>query len=83
MLPSTHNCDPFARTKGLTVKTLTENRRFFMVSTLSTAAFLTPKDIWCQIVACLPIYFIIEFTISVSSIVRVREGISPIWTGTE
>nr|YP_010881052.1 Sec-Y independent protein translocase component [Apopellia endiviifolia]WIA66185.1 Sec-Y independent protein translocase component [Apopellia endiviifolia]WIA66226.1 Sec-Y independent protein translocase component [Apopellia endiviifolia]WIA66472.1 Sec-Y independent protein translocase component [Apopellia endiviifolia]WIA66513.1 Sec-Y independent protein translocase component [Apopellia endiviifolia]WIA66554.1 Sec-Y independent protein translocase component [Apopellia endiviifolia] len=52
------------------VKTLIKNRRFFMVFPLSVAAFFTP-DIWCQIVACLPIYFIIELTIFYASIIRV------------
>ena len=59
--------------KGIPVKTSTENRRFFMVSPLPTAAFFTPPDIWCQIVARLPIYSMIELTISVASIVRVRK----------
>nr|YP_010881217.1 Sec-Y independent protein translocase component [Pellia neesiana]WIA66965.1 Sec-Y independent protein translocase component [Pellia neesiana]WIA67006.1 Sec-Y independent protein translocase component [Pellia neesiana]WIA67047.1 Sec-Y independent protein translocase component [Pellia neesiana] len=53
-----------------TTTTLLKNRRFFMVFPLSVAAFFTP-DIWCQIVACLPIYFIIELTISYASIIRV------------
>nr|QIA60478.1 Sec-Y independent protein translocase component [Trichocolea tomentella] len=53
------------------VKTLIKNRRFFMVFPLFVAAFSTPPDIWCQIVACLPIYFIIELTISYASIIRV------------
>nr|YP_010881093.1 Sec-Y independent protein translocase component [Moerckia flotoviana]QDE10639.1 Sec-Y independent protein translocase component [Pallavicinia lyellii]WIA66595.1 Sec-Y independent protein translocase component [Moerckia flotoviana] len=55
------------------VKTLIKNRRFFMVFSLPAAAFFTPPDIWCQIVACLPIYFIIELTISYASIIRVYE----------
>lgn len=61
--------------KGLSVKTLTKNRRFLMVSPLPTAAFFAPPDIWCQIVARLPIYPMMELTISVASIVRVREEI--------
>nr|BAJ22094.1 Sec-independent protein translocase protein [Cycas taitungensis] len=59
--------------KGISVKTFTENRRFFMVFSLFTAAFFTPPDIWCQIVACLPIYLVIELTIFVALIVRVRK----------
>nr|QJH91669.1 Sec-independent protein translocase [Zamia integrifolia]QXE44396.1 Sec-independent protein translocase protein [Zamia furfuracea]BDC46244.1 Sec-independent protein translocase protein [Zamia furfuracea] len=59
--------------KGISVKTSTENRRFFMVFPLPTAAFSTPPDIWCQIVARSPIYSVIELTISVASIVRVRK----------
>ncbi len=53
------------------VKTLIKNRRFFMVFSLFVAALFTPPDIWCQIVACLPIYFIIELTIFYASIIRV------------
>lgn len=49
--------------KGILVKTSMKNRRFFMVFSPFTAAFLTPPDIWCQIVARLPIYFTIELTI--------------------
>ena len=59
--------------KGLSVKTSAKNRRSFMVSPLPTAAFSAPPDIWCQIVACSPIYPMMELTISVASIVRVRE----------
>jgi len=61
--------------KGLSVKTFTKNRRFFMVSSLLIAAFFAPPDIWCQIVACLPIYLMMELTIFVALIVRVREEI--------
>jgi Sec-independent protein secretion pathway component TatC len=61
--------------KGISVKTSTKNRRFFMVSPLPTAAFFAPPDIWCQIVARLPISPMMELTISVASIVRVREEI--------
>nr|QIA60436.1 Sec-Y independent protein translocase component [Plagiochila subtropica] len=53
------------------VKTLIKNRRFFMVLSLFVAAFLTPPDIWCQIVARLPIYFLTELTIFYASIIRV------------
>jgi len=53
------------------VKTFIKNRRFFMVFSLFTAAFFTPPDIWCQIVACLPIYFIIELTIFYALIIQV------------
>lgn len=59
--------------KGLSVKTSAKNRRSFMVSPLPTAAFSAPPDIWCQIVACSPIHLTMELTISVASIVRVRE----------
>nr|UTM91966.1 transport membrane protein [Gastrodia angusta] len=51
----------------------TSNRRFFMVFPLITAALSTPPDIWCQIVARFPLYFIIELAISVALIVQVRE----------
>ncbi len=61
--------------KGISVKTFTNNRRFFMVSSLLIAAFFAPPDIWCQIVACLPIYLMMELTIFVALIVRVREEI--------
>ena len=61
--------------KGIFVKTSTNNLRFFMVSPLPTAVFFAPPDIWCQIVARLPISPMMEFTISVASIVRVREEI--------
>nr|QIA61022.1 Sec-Y independent protein translocase component [Lepidozia sandvicensis] len=53
------------------VKTLIKNRRFFMVFPLLVAALFTPPDIWCQIVARLPIYFTIELTIFYASIIRV------------
>nr|QXE44266.1 Sec-independent protein translocase protein [Sciadopitys verticillata]BDC46298.1 Sec-independent protein translocase protein [Sciadopitys verticillata] len=66
--------------KGLSVKTSTRNRRSSMVSPLPTAAFFAPPDIWCQIVACSPIYPMMELTISVASIVRVRGIGSPIRT---
>nr|AJP33434.1 Sec-independent protein translocase protein [Araucaria heterophylla]QJH91743.1 Sec-independent protein translocase [Araucaria heterophylla]QXE43717.1 Sec-independent protein translocase protein [Araucaria cunninghamii] len=67
--------------KGISVKTSTKNRRFFMVSPLPTAAFFAPPDIWCQIVACLPIYPMMELTISVASIVRVRGASSALPSG--
>nr|YP_009674836.1 Sec-Y independent protein translocase component [Fossombronia foveolata]QDE12810.1 Sec-Y independent protein translocase component [Fossombronia foveolata] len=53
------------------VKTLIKNRRFLMVFSLPVAAFSTPPDICCQIVARLPIHFIIELTIFYASIIRV------------
>ncbi|KAI5672927.1 hypothetical protein M9H77_13291 [Catharanthus roseus] len=59
--------------KGLSVKTSTNNHRFFMVFPLLTAALSTPPDIWCQIVAHFLIYLIIELAIFVASIVQVRE----------
>nr|ASN73948.1 Sec-Y independent protein translocase component TatA [Aneura pinguis]WHW95637.1 Sec-Y independent protein translocase component TatA [Aneura pinguis]WHW95679.1 Sec-Y independent protein translocase component TatA [Aneura pinguis]WHW95721.1 Sec-Y independent protein translocase component TatA [Aneura pinguis]WHW95763.1 Sec-Y independent protein translocase component TatA [Aneura pinguis] len=61
------------------VKTLIKNRRFFVVFSLFVAAFFTPPDIWCQIVACLPIYFVIELTISYASIIQVykRRQLAP------
>jgi Sec-independent protein secretion pathway component TatC len=46
--------------KAIFVKTSIKNRRFFMVLSFLIAAFLTPSYIWCQIVACLFIYLIIE-----------------------
>nr|ULQ69321.1 transport membrane protein [Eriocaulon henryanum] len=51
----------------------TSNRRFLMVFPLIIAAFSTPPDIWCQIVAPFLIYSIIEFAIFVALIVQVRE----------
>jgi Tat protein translocase TatC len=57
--------------KGIFVKSCIKNRRFFMVLSLFTAAFLTPPDIWCQIVACLFIYRIIELTIFYALIIQV------------
>lgn len=59
--------------RGLSVETFTNNRRFFMVFPLLTAALSTPPDIWCQIVAHFLISSIIELTIFVASIVQVRE----------
>nr|QHD46957.1 tatC [Anthoceros agrestis] len=59
--------------KDLSVKTCIKNRRFFLVLSLFTAAFLTPPDIWCQIVACLLIYSIIELTIFYALILQVYE----------
>ncbi|KAL4294366.1 hypothetical protein AHAS_Ahas18G0220900 [Arachis hypogaea] len=59
--------------RGLSVETFTNNRRFFMVFPLLTAALSTPPDIWCQIVARFLISSIIELTIFVASIVQVRE----------
>nr|YP_009745568.1 Sec-independent protein translocase protein [Andreaea wangiana]YP_010576504.1 Sec-independent protein translocase protein [Andreaea regularis]QIH30042.1 Sec-independent protein translocase protein [Andreaea wangiana]UZN44045.1 Sec-independent protein translocase protein [Andreaea regularis] len=57
--------------KGIFVKTSIKNRRFFMVFSLLTAAFLTPPDIRCQIIACLLIYRIIELTIFYALIMQV------------
>nr|YP_009531821.1 SecY-independent transporter protein [Leiosporoceros dussii]AXZ70962.1 SecY-independent transporter protein [Leiosporoceros dussii] len=57
--------------KDLSVKTCIKNRRLFLVFSLFTVAFLTPPDIWCEIVACLPIYSIIESTISYALIIQV------------
>jgi Sec-independent protein secretion pathway component TatC len=42
-----------------------------MVLSFLIAAFLTPSDIWCQIVACLFIYLIIELTTFYALIIRV------------
>ena len=42
-----------------------------MVFSLLTAAFLTPPDIRCQIIACLLIYRIIELTIFYALIMQV------------
>lgn len=42
-----------------------------MVLSIFTAAFLTPPDIWCQIVAGLLIYCIIELTIFYALIIQV------------
>jgi Tat protein translocase TatC len=57
--------------KAIFVKTSIKNRRFFMVLSFLIAAFLTPSDIWCQIVACLFIYLIIELTTFYALIIRV------------
>ncbi|YP_009477622.1 Sec-independent protein translocase (mitochondrion) [Nymphaea colorata] len=57
--------------RGLSV--VTNNRRFFMVFSLFTAALFTPPDIWCLIVACFLISLIIELAIFVALIVQVRE----------
>lgn len=59
--------------RGLSVETLTRNRRFLMVFSLIIAALSTPPDIWCQIVACFLIFLIIELAIFVALIVQVRE----------
>nr|YP_008080927.1 transport membrane protein [Butomus umbellatus]AFY16544.1 transport membrane protein [Butomus umbellatus] len=59
--------------RGLSVETLTNNRRFLMVFPLLTAALSTPPDIWCQIVASFLISSIIELAVYVASIVQVRE----------
>nr|YP_009863128.1 Sec-independent protein translocase protein [Anthoceros punctatus]YP_009863170.1 Sec-independent protein translocase protein [Anthoceros agrestis]QKD76584.1 Sec-independent protein translocase protein [Anthoceros punctatus]QKD76626.1 Sec-independent protein translocase protein [Anthoceros agrestis] len=59
--------------KDLSVKTCIKNCRFSLVLSLFTAAFLTLPDIWCQIVACLPIYSIIELTIFYALILQVYE----------
>nr|ULQ69722.1 transport membrane protein [Cyperus mindorensis] len=59
--------------RGLSVEMLTSNRRFLMVFSLITAALSTPPDIWCQIVASLLIYSIIELAIFVALILKVRE----------
>ncbi|CAN0919177.1 Uncharacterized tatC-like protein ymf16, partial [Linum grandiflorum] len=59
--------------RGLSVETSTNNRCFFMVFPLLTAALFTPPDIWCQIVARFLISLIIELAIFVASIVQVRE----------
>ncbi|KAJ1681494.1 hypothetical protein LUZ63_018144 [Rhynchospora breviuscula] len=59
--------------RGLSVEMLTSNRRFLMVFSLITAALSTPPDIWCQIVASLLIYSIIELAIFVALIRKVRE----------
>ncbi|CAN1273620.1 Uncharacterized tatC-like protein ymf16 [Linum perenne] len=59
--------------RGLSVETSTNNRRFLMVFPLLTAALFTPPDIWCQIVARFLISLIIELAIFVASIVQVRE----------
>ncbi|CAF1739201.1 unnamed protein product [Brassica napus] len=67
MLPGTCNCDLFARTKGLSLETFTNNRRFLMVFPLLTAALFTPPDIWCQIVARFLISLIIELAIFVGA----------------
>ena len=61
------------KSRGLSVETSTNNRRFLMVFPLLTAALSTPPDIWCQIVAPFLIFSIIELAISVASIVQVRE----------
>nr|YP_009170589.1 Sec-independent protein translocase protein [Chionoloma tenuirostre]ALF06903.1 Sec-independent protein translocase protein [Chionoloma tenuirostre] len=57
--------------KGIFVKSCIKNRRFFMVLSIFTAAFLTPPDIWCQIVVGLLIYCIIELTIFYALIIQV------------
>nr|YP_006234337.1 Sec-independent protein translocase protein [Phlegmariurus squarrosus]AEV55707.1 Sec-independent protein translocase protein [Phlegmariurus squarrosus] len=57
--------------KSFSVKTCIKNRRFFLIFSLLTAAFFTPPDIWCQIVAFSPIYLMIELTIFYALILRV------------
>nr|YP_003412104.1 Sec-independent protein translocase protein [Phaeoceros laevis]ACT75312.1 Sec-independent protein translocase protein [Phaeoceros laevis] len=57
--------------KDVSVKTCIKNRRFSLVLPVFTAAFLTSLEIWCQIVTCLPIYFIIELTILYALIIQV------------
>jgi Sec-independent protein secretion pathway component TatC len=57
--------------RGISV--VTNNRRFFMVFSLFTAALSTPPDIWCQIVASFLIFWIIELAVYVALIVQVRE----------
>jgi hypothetical protein len=42
-----------------------------MVLLFLIAVFLTPSDIWCQIVVCLFIYLIIELTTFYALIIRV------------
>jgi Sec-independent protein secretion pathway component TatC len=59
--------------RGLSVETFTNNRRFLMVFPLLTAALSTPPDIWCQIFACFLIFLIIELAIFVALIIQVRE----------
>nr|ULQ69831.1 transport membrane protein [Prionium serratum] len=60
-------------TRALSVETFTSNRRFLMLLTLITAALSTPPDIWCQILAPLLIYSIIELAIFGALIRQVRE----------
>nr|QJH92065.1 Sec-independent protein translocase [Podocarpus macrophyllus] len=69
--------------KGISVKTSTKNRRFSMVSPLPAAALFAPPDIWCQIIACLPISLMMELTIFVASIVRVKGTSSALPSGPE
>nr|YP_009047461.1 Sec-independent protein translocase protein [Buxbaumia aphylla]AGN74252.1 Sec-independent protein translocase protein [Buxbaumia aphylla]AHI16156.1 Sec-independent protein translocase protein [Buxbaumia aphylla] len=57
--------------RGIFVKSCIKNRRFFIVLSIFIAAFLTPPDIWCQIVACSLIYCIIELTIFYALIIQV------------
>lgn len=59
--------------RGLSVETLTNNRRFLMVFPLLTAALSTPPDIWCQIVASFLLSLIIELAVYVALIVQVSE----------
>nr|QXE44333.1 Sec-independent protein translocase protein [Welwitschia mirabilis] len=61
-----------------TVMKVTKNRRYMLVSSLVIAAYGAPPDIWCVFAACLPITLMMELTIMVALIVRVREeGRSP------
>lgn len=57
--------------RGLSVGIFTNNRRFLMVFPLITAALSTPPDIWCQIVAPLLIYSIVELAIFVALMIQV------------
>jgi len=57
--------------KAIFVKTSIKNCRCFMVLLFLIAAFLTPSGIWCQIVAYLFIYLIIELTTFYALIIRV------------
>nr|YP_002860250.1 Sec-Y independent protein translocase component [Nothoceros aenigmaticus]ACC86774.1 Sec-Y independent protein translocase component [Nothoceros aenigmaticus] len=59
--------------KDVSVKTCIKNRRFSLVLPVFTAALITPPEIWCQIVACLPIYFITELTILYALIIQVHK----------
>nr|P38459.1 RecName: Full=Uncharacterized tatC-like protein ymf16; AltName: Full=ORF 244 [Marchantia polymorpha] len=53
------------------VKTFIKNRRFFYSFFAFHSSFFYTPDIWCQIIACLPIYFIIELTIFYALIIQV------------
>jgi Sec-independent protein secretion pathway component TatC len=57
--------------KAIFVKTSIKDCRSFMVFLFLIAAFLTPSNILCQIVACLFIYLIIELTTFYALIIRV------------
>nr|WRW54040.1 transport membrane protein [Mesembryanthemum crystallinum] len=58
--------------RSLSLKTLTSNRRYLLVIPLFTAAIASPPDIWCQIVARLLFFSIIELAIFVASILQVH-----------